>query len=73
MRHLNAVDPKTLELTISALKGKFHTGKMVFIADRAFVYSKSLEFIGRKQYIIAAYRCYQPHRNILIHPDFTNR
>jgi transposase len=32
----NTIDPKIVESTISVLKERFHIGKMILIADRAF-------------------------------------
>ncbi|MCL4480329.1 MAG: hypothetical protein M1113_02440 [Candidatus Thermoplasmatota archaeon] len=52
----NTVDPKTLEGTISFLKDRFGIKNMIFIADRAFGRSRSLDLLDRNQYITAAYR-----------------
>ena len=68
----NTVDPKTLESTISVLKERFHVKNVVFIADRAFGRSKSLDLLDKNQYITAAYRWDQPYRNILMETDFTD-
>jgi transposase len=68
----NTVDPKTLESTISVLKERFHIKNAVFIADRAFGRSKSLDLLDQNQYITAAYRWDQPYRNILMETDFTD-
>jgi transposase len=68
----NTVDPKTLESTISILKERFHIRSMVFIADRAFGRSGSLDLLDRNLYITAAYRWDQPYRNTLMETDFTD-
>jgi hypothetical protein len=68
----NTVDPKTLENTISFLKDRFGIKNMIFIADRAFGRSRSLDLLDRNQYITAAYRWDQPYRNTLIGTDFTD-
>jgi transposase len=68
----NTVDPKTLETTISALKERFSIKNVVFIADRAFGRSKSLDLLDQNQYITAAYRWDQPYRNILMETDFSD-
>ena len=60
----NTVDPKTLESTISALKERFNIKNVVFIADRAFGRSKSLNLLDQNQYITAAYRWDKPYRYI---------
>ncbi|MGC8563179.1 MAG: IS1634 family transposase, partial [Thermoplasmata archaeon] len=38
----NTVDPKTLESTLTTLKERFHVDKVIFIGDRAFGRSPSL-------------------------------
>ncbi len=68
----NTIDPKTLEDTISFLKDRFGIKNMIFIADRAFGRSRSLDLLDRNQYITAAYRWDQPYRNTLIGTDFTD-
>ena len=68
----NTVDPKTLENTISFLKDRFGIKNMIFIANRAFGRSRSLDLLDRNQYITAAYRWDQPYRNTLIGTDFTD-
>ncbi len=68
----NTIDPKTLENTISFLKDRFGIKNMIFIADRAFGRSRSLDLLDRNQYITAAYRWDQPYRNTLIGTDFTD-
>ena len=66
----NTVDPKTLEPTISVLKDRFHIKNVIFIANRAFGRSKSLDLLDQDQYITAAYRWDQPYRDILMETDF---
>ena len=68
----NTIDPKTLESTISVLKNRFRIKNMIFIADRAFGRSKSLDLLDPNQYITAAYRWDQPYRNVLMDTDFTD-
>ncbi len=68
----NTIDPKTLESTIDVLKDRFHVRNTIFIADRAFGRSKSLDLLDQNQYITAAYRWDQPYRNILMNTDFTD-
>ena len=68
----NTVDPKTLESTISVLKDHFRIKNMIFIADRAFGRSKSLDLLDQNRYITAAYRWDQPYRNVLMETDFTH-
>ena len=68
----NTVDPKTLESTISLLKDHFRIKNMIFIADRAFGRSKSLDLLDQNRYITAAYRWDQPYRNVLMETDFTH-
>ena len=68
----NTVDPKTLEPTISALKDRFHIGNFIFIVDRAFGRSRSLNLLDQNQYITAAYRWDQPSRNIPMETDLTD-
>ena len=68
----NTIDPKTLEDTISFLKDRFGIKNMIFIADRAFGRSRSIDLLDRNQYITAAYRWDQPYRNTLIGTDFTD-
>ena len=67
----NTVDPKTLESTISVLKDRFKIKNVIFIADRAFGRSGSLDLLDQDQYITAAYRWDQSYRNILMETDFT--
>ena len=67
----NTIDPKTLESTISVLKDRFRIKNMMFIADRAFGRSKSLDLLDQNKYITAAYRWDQPYRNVLMDTDFT--
>lgn len=67
----NTIDPKTLESTISVLKDRFRIKNMIFIADRAFGRSKSLDLLDQNRYITAAYRWDQPYRNVLMDTDFT--
>ena len=45
---------------------------MIFIADRAFGRSGSLDLMNRNRYITAAYRCDQPYRNVLMETNFTH-
>ena len=68
----NTIEPKTLEDTISFLKDRFGIKNMIFIADRAFGRSRSIDLLDRNQYITAAYRWDQPYRNTLIGTDFTD-
>ena len=68
----NTVDPETLGSTISVLKDRFRIGNVIFIADRAFGRTKSLDILDRNQYITAAYRWDQPYRRILMETDFTD-
>ena len=68
----NTIDPKTLESTISVLKDHFRIKNMIFIADRAFGRSGSLDLLDQNRYIIAAYRWDQPYRNVLMETDFTD-
>ena len=68
----NNADPKTLEPTISVLKDRFHIGNFIFIADRAFGRSGSLDIMDQNRYITAAYRWDQPYRNSLMETDFTD-
>jgi transposase len=68
----NTIDPKTLESTVSVLKDRFKIKDVIFIADRAFGRSKSLELLDQNQYITTAYRWDQPYRDILMTTDFTN-
>ncbi len=68
----NTVDPQTLESTVSVLKERFNIKNVVFIADRAFGRSKSLDLLDQNQYITAAYRWDKPYRNILMETDFSD-
>ena len=68
----NTVDPETLESTVSVLKERFNIKNVVFIADRAFGRSKSLNLLDQNQYITAAYRWDKPYRNILMETDFSD-
>ena len=68
----NTVDPETLESTISVLKERFSIKNVVFIADRAFGRSKSLDLLDQNQYITAAYRWDKPYRSILMETDFSD-
>ena len=45
---------------------------MIFIADRAFEKSGSLDLLDQNKYITAAYRWDQPYRNELMETDFTH-
>ena len=67
----NTIDPKTLESTLSVLKDRFRIKNVIFIADRAFGRSRSLDLLDQNQYITAAYRWDRPYRNILMETDFT--
>lgn len=67
----NTVDPKTLESTMSVLKDRFRIKNMIFIADRAFGRSGSLDLLDRNLYITAAYRWDRPYRTVLMETDFT--
>ncbi len=67
----NTVDPKTLESTISVLRDRFKIKNVIFIADRAFGRSKSLDLLDQNLYITAAYRWDQPYRSVLMETDFT--
>ena len=67
----NTVDPKTLESTISVLKDRFHVKNVIFIADRIFGRTRSLDILDHNQYITAAYRWDQPYRNVLMNTDFS--
>ncbi|EQD74887.1 transposase IS4 family protein, partial [mine drainage metagenome] len=68
----NTIDPKTLEPTISVLKERFHIKNVIFIADRAFGRSKSLDLLDQNLYITAAYRWDLPYRNALMNTDFSD-
>ena len=68
----NTVDPQTLESTVSVLKERFNIKNVVFIADRAFGRSKSLNLLDQNQYITAAYRWDKPYRSILMETDFSD-
>ena len=68
----NTIDPKTLESTVSVLEDRFRIKNVIFIADRAFGRSTSLDLLDQNKYITAAYRWDQPYRNILMETDFTD-
>lgn len=67
----NTIDPKTLEKTISTLRERFHIGKAIVIADRAFGRGPSLKLLDRNEYITAAYRWDQPYRRIMSETTFS--
>ncbi len=68
----NTIDPKTLRSTISVLKNRFGIKNVIFIIDRAFGRSNSLDLLDQNQYITAAYRYDMPYRNVLMETDFTD-
>ncbi|MGC8563158.1 MAG: IS1634 family transposase, partial [Thermoplasmata archaeon] len=68
----NTVDPKTLESTLTTLKERFHVDKVIFIGDRAFGRSPSLNLLDKSLYITAAYRWDNPYRDVLMETDFSD-
>ena len=68
----NTVDPKTLESTLTTLKERFHVDKVIFVGDRAFGRSPSLNLLDRNIYITAAYRWDRPYRDVLMETDFSD-
>ncbi|MEM4115786.1 MAG: hypothetical protein QXP59_07260 [Saccharolobus sp.] len=68
----NTIDPKTLNSTILILKDRFRIKNVIFIADRAFGRSNSLDLLDQDRYITAAYRVDMPYRNVLMKTDFTD-
>ena len=67
----NILNPKTLESTISVLMDRFRIKNMIFIADRAFGRSGSLDLLDQNSYITAAYRWDQPYRSVFMETGFT--
>ncbi len=68
----NTVDPKTLESTLTVLEERFHVKNVIFIGDRAFGRTPSLNLLDRNLYIIAAYRWDRPYRDVLMETDFSD-
>ncbi len=66
----NTVDPATLQGMLHDLREKFHAGRVIFIADRAFGRRPSLSILDRSEYITAVYRWDKPYRDILMSQEF---
>ena len=66
----NTVDPKTLRKIHGDLRKRFHTGRVIFIGDRAFGRKPSLQYLDKNEYITAVYRWDQPYRSILTNAEF---
>ena len=67
----NTVDPSTLKKMLHDLRERFHVGRVVFIADRAFGRRPSLSFLDRNEYVTALYRWDRPYREILMEQAFS--
>ncbi|MEM3334158.1 MAG: hypothetical protein QW745_08165, partial [Thermoplasmata archaeon] len=58
--------------TILVLKDRFKIKNVIFIADRAFGRSNSLDLLDQDRYITAAYRFDMSYHNVLMKTDFTD-